>query len=130
MDCSCQVFSSEPQLYGTIKKINHRKHTSHQITCNGLFREDKWDNLLYACFKEGAAAMKAKLSTYAANQLPSGKYRKLEPQVEAVLRQLRPNNDLCESILGLNDYLVTALPNMAQQTRSNLVEVKKNKTIS
>ena len=45
------------------------------------------------------------------------------------MRQLHPNNDLCESILGLNDYLVTALPNMTQQTRSNLTEVKKNKTI-
>lgn len=130
MECSYQVFSSEPQLYGTGKKINHRKHTTHQIICNRLFRKDEWDNLLYPCLKDGAAAMKAKLLTYAANQLPGGKYWKPEPQVEAVLRQLRPNNDLCESILGLNDYLVTALPNMAQQTRSNLIEVKKSKTIS
>ena len=130
MDCSYQVFSSEPQLYGSNKLINHRKRTSHQIICNRLFREDEWDNLLYSCLKDGASAMKAKLSTYAANQLPGGKYWKPEPQVEAVLRQLRPNNDLCESILGLNDYLVTALPNMAQQTRTNLIEVKKNKTIS
>ena len=74
--------------------------------------------------------MKEKLLTYAANQLPGSKYWKPEPEVETVLCQLRPNNDLCESILGLNDYLVTALPNMAQQTRSNLVELKKNKTIS
>lgn len=130
MECSYQVFPSEPQLYGTSKKINHRKHTTHQIICNRLFRKDEWDNLLYPCLKDGAAAMKAKMLTYAANQLPGGKYWKPEPQVEAVLRQLRPNNDLCESILGLNDYLVTALPNMAQQTRSNLIEVKKNKTIS
>lgn len=84
---------------------------------------------MYSCLKEGAAAMEAKLSTYAANQLPGGKYWKPEPQVEAVLRQLCPN-DVCESILGPNDYLVTALPNMAQQTRSDLIEVKKNKTIS
>ena len=73
--------------------------------------------------------MKAKLLTYAASQLPGGKYWEPEPQVETVLHQLRPNNDLCESILGLNHYLVTALPNMTQQTRSNLIEVKKNKTL-
>ena len=130
MDCSYQVFPSEPRLYGTNKKINHRKHASHHIICNRLFQEDEWDDLLYSCLKNGAAAMKAKLLMYAANQLPDGKYWKPEPQVETVLRQLRPNNDLCESILGLNDYLVTALPNMTQQTRSNIIEVKKNKTIS
>ena len=73
--------------------------------------------------------MKPKLLAYAANQLPGGKYWEPEPQVEMVLRQLRPNNDLCESILGLNNYLVTVLPNMTQQTRSNLIQVKKNKTI-
>ena len=32
-------------------------------------------------------------------------------------------------MLGLNDYLVTALPNMQQLTRSNLIEVKRNKTM-
>ena len=64
--------------------------------------------------------MKAKLSTYAASQLPGGTYWRPEAQVEAVLRQLRPNNDLCESILGRNDYLVTALPNVsADQVKSN-----------
>ena len=129
MFCSYQVFPSEQRLYGNNKCINHRKHTSHQVVCDRLFREDEWDNLMYSCLKDGASAMKAKLSTYAANQLPGGAYWRPEAQVEAVLRQLRPNNDLCESILGLNDYLVTALPNMSQQTRSNLIEVKKNKTI-
>ena len=36
---------------------------------------------------------------------------------------------LCESILGMNDYITTALPNLHQLTRSNLVQAKKNKTI-
>lgn len=31
--------------------------------------------------------------------------------------------------LGLNDYLSVAIPNMLQETRSNLVEVKRNKTM-
>ena len=41
-----------------------------------------------------------------------------------------PNNDLCEGILGLNDYLTTAIPNLHQLSQSNIVEVKKNKTLS
>ena len=38
---------------------------------------------------------------------------------------LEPSNDFCESMLGLNDYLTTAIPNLAQESRSNLVAVKK-----
>ena len=34
-----------------------------------------------------------------------------EPETKEILRKLEPNNDLCESILGLNDYLFTAIPN-------------------
>ena len=46
-----------------------------------------------------------------------------------MLRQLKPSNDVCESVLGLNDYLTSAIPNMHQTGRSNLVQVKKNKTL-
>jgi len=31
--------------------------------------------------------------------------------------------------LGLNDYLTTALPNLSQTSRSNLIQLKKNKTM-
>ena len=34
-----------------------------------------------------------------------------------------------KSILGLNDYLVTAIPNLHQDAHSNMTQVKKNKTI-
>ena len=37
---------------------------------------------------------------------------------------MRPSNDFCESILGLNDHLTTSLPNLHQVARSTLVEVK------
>ena len=74
--------------------------------------------------------MKAKLMDYARNQLPGGVYWSPEPAVEKVLKGHRANNDVCESILGLNDHLTTAIPNMHQQTRSNLVEVKKNGTMA
>ena len=33
-------------------------------------------------------------------------------------------------MLGLNDYLTTAIPNLAQESRSNLVAVKKNHTMN
>ena len=49
--------------------------------------------------------------------------------VQLHLQKLKPSNDLCESILCLNDYLTTAFPNMLQVTRSNLIEIKKNNTI-
>ena len=41
-----------------------------------------------------------------------------------VLCELKASNDVC--ILGLNDYLTTAVPNLRQLTRSNFVQVKKN----
>lgn len=53
-----------------------------------------------------------------------------EPEVRKILEGVEPSNDVCESILGLNDYLHTAIPNMSQAARSNLIEVKINHTIS
>ena len=73
--------------------------------------------------------MKEKLCKYAHSMLPGGKYWEPDPGTKAVLQQLKPSNDLCESILGLNDYLTTAIPNLHQLSRSNLIQVKKNKTI-
>ena len=49
--------------------------------------------------------------------------------IKNVLSELKPSNDLCESILGLNDYLTTAFPNLHQMARSNLIRLKKNKTM-
>ena len=89
-----------------------------------IFTIDEWDStLLYPLLTAGATEMKEKLCTYAKDQLPGGKYWEPEPAVEAVLRSIKPNNDLCESILGLNGYLTTALPNMHQMTCSNLIQV-------
>ena len=74
--------------------------------------------------------MKEKLCAYAQNNFPGRIYwDPPEPEVRKVLAELQPSNDLCESILGLNDYLMTALPNLHQVAHSNLVEVKKNKTM-
>ena len=51
-----------------------------------------------------------------------------EPDVRDVLKSLKPNNDLCESILGLNDHLSIVMPNLHQMSKSNLVQAKKNGT--
>ena len=87
------------------------------------------DSELFQILCVGASTMKAKLCSYAKNQLPNGKYWNPKGSIKAILEKLKPSNDICESILGLNDYLSTALPNLSQMTRSNLVEIKKNKTI-
>ena len=70
--------------------------------------------------------MREKLCSYAKDQLPGGQYWDADRSVKDVLCQLTPSNDVCESILGLNDYLTTAIPNLHKMSRSNLVQVKKN----
>lgn len=117
MDKNHIVFLSEE---GVDKRLNHRIEEN-------IFEED--DDLLYPLLTAGASAMKKKLCTYAQAQLPGGVYWETEPAVKAILEKLRPNNDLCESILGLNDYLTTAIPNLDQMSRSNLIQIKKKKTM-
>ena len=85
--------------------------------------------LLYPLLFAGAAKMKEKLCTYARTQLPGGMYWEPEECVKKVLAELKPSNDLCESILGHNDYLTNAIPNLHQVSRSNIVQVKKNQTM-
>ena len=60
--------------------------------------------------------------------LPGGLYWDPEMEVKEISKKLPPTNDLCESLLGLNDHLTTRIPNLCQLTRSNLIEMK-NKTM-
>ena len=72
------------------------------------FASNTWDrDLLYPITADGAVAMSSKLCTYAQNQLPGGMYYDPEPAIKKILENISPSNDLCESILGLNDYLHT-----------------------
>ena len=129
MDKTYEVFRSEKQLYGDNRKVNHRSHPKSQAVYEKLFEAGEHDSTtLYPLLVAGAAKMREKLITYAQNQLPGGKYWDPELAVKNVLTELKPSNDLCESILGLNDYLTTAIPNLCQTARSNLVEVK-NRTV-
>ena len=128
MDEEYRVFRSEEKLYGQNEVSNHRLHLKFCIVHNKLFEEHE-DNptLIYSLLVAGAVKMREKLCTYAQNHLPGGKYwDPAEPGVREVLSELTPSNDLCESILGLNDYLTNAIPNLHQVARSNLVQLKKN----
>ena len=130
MDSKYYVFKSEKLLYQDNEKFNHRIRKKSKIIHKSIFSQDAWDaTLLFPLVVAGAAAMEIKLSNYAQTQVPGGIYWNAEPEIEAILKELEPSNDICESILGLNDYLSVAIPNMLQETRSNLVEVKRNKTM-
>ena len=74
--------------------------------------------------------MAKKISEYKKDQLPGGKYWDPTKEEKEILKQLLPNNDICESILGLNDWLSGQRPNLSQKTKSTLVEVKKKHTMA
>ena len=125
-----QVFVSEPQLYGDTK-INHRlRSASAGVVYKHLFCVDHAiDDFFLPLIASGVTAMQEKLCTYAQNQLPEGVYWDPDDDTMRVMQSLKPNNDSCESAFGLNDYLSNAIPNMQQNTRSNLIELKKNSTM-
>ena len=130
MNTELGVFISEESLYGDNEKLNYRCRAKWQPVFARLFSVDKRDStLLYPLITAGATSMEKKLSTYAHHQLPGGIYWDPEPNIKDTLNKLEPSNDICESVLGLSNYLNTAIPNMHQMTRSNLIQVKKNKTI-
>ena len=120
-DQNYQVFPSEQRLYCE-STVSTREH--HKPMWNRLFQKDGFDDNVLAKLSSGASAMK-KLVVYASSQLPGREYWDPDPDVKSVLSNIKPTNDLCESILGLNDYLTTAIPNMKQLTRSTMVAVKK-----
>ena len=106
-----QVFISEQRLYGSDKTTNHRIRDNNIMIYERLFRAEECDtSILHPLLKAGACNMRQKLTDYAKNRLPGGIYWEPPPAVEAILRDIKPNNDVCESILGLNDYLSTAIP--------------------
>lgn len=127
---SREVFVSEKRLYGSSKNTNHQLKKDMHIVVNSLFNVPEIEmSSLKSFLRSGASTMLDKLSSYAENQLPGGIYWEPDESIKKALSQLKPSNDVCESVLGLNDYLTTALPNLAQVSRSNLVQMKKNKTL-
>ena len=90
--------------------LNHRSNSPAAVY-DKLFEDIKFDpDTLKTILVKGAVKMKEKLSSYAHDQLPGGKFWDPDTQVRGVLSQLKPSNDVCESILSLNDYLTTHYP--------------------
>lgn len=122
------VFPSEERLYGEDRKLNHHLHPSYDSIEEIVFSRSENDEDIFRLLASGASKMNAKLSSNAKSQLPGGRYWDPEPDVQSILKSLKPNNDLCESILGLNDHLSIVMPNLHQMSKSNLVQARKNKT--
>lgn len=117
-------------MYGNDKNINHRIREKLKPVHENLLKAEEWDeSLLHPLVVSGAKAMEAKLCDYASGYLPGGFDWNPEPRVKDILSELKPSNNLCESLLGLNDYLSKAIPNLHQMTKSNMIQVKKNKTV-
>ena len=124
LDPHYHVFRSEKRLYEPHSKVNHRLQSV--AVYQKLFELVETDSdTLTSLLVKGACSMREKLCSYAKDQLPGGLYWDPDENVKDILCQLKPSNDVCESILGLNDYLTTAIPNLHQMSRSNLVQVKK-----
>ena len=131
-DKSLKVFGSEPMLYCS-GKLNHRCHAENISIYSHLLQPDtdnpSMDEMVLEKIKHGASQMRAKLKSYAKDQLPGGRYWDPPSHISKILEQIEPSNDICESILGLNDWLQTAMPSASQLTKSNMIEAKKNKTM-
>lgn len=108
--------------------MNEHYRLSSEVVHEAVFKSTFGGDCDYltGLLVSGASKME-KLSSYAKAQLPGGCSNE---RVQNVLHQLKPSNDVCEAILGLNDYLTTAIPNLHQMTRSNLVQVKRNQTLN
>ena len=87
-------------------------------------------DILLPRIKVATEHMANKLSDYKKDQLPGGKYWTPTAEEKEILQKVAPNNDVCESILGLNDWITMHTPNLFQVTKFTLVEVKKNKTMT
>jgi len=125
------VFPSEQRLYTQQSKQNHRKHKATRAVYIRLLTSDEWDKtLLLPRVTAAATAMKEKLVSYKQDQLPGGKYWDPDEGTKGILKQLKPHNDICESLLGLNDWLTPPLVNAKQHTKTALIESKRNKTMA
>ena len=124
-----QVFGSEPALYDD-GKLNHRRKPENIAIYSHLLQKDSdvLSEMTMQRISRGAKSMRAKLKSYAKDQLPGGKYWDPPPNIDKILGQIEPSNDVCESILGLNDWLQTSMPSASQLTKRNIIEAKKNKT--
>ena len=130
LDPDHQVFTSEAQIYSEDKKLNHRKHVKSTAVRKRLYRHDDFDEqYTFPLVERAAKYMAEKLRLYKADQLPGGRLWFPCDAVKKALAHVEPTNDLCEGILGLNDWLQKVTPNLSQRTVSTMVEVLRNSTL-
>ena len=89
-----------------------------------------WNDKVHQIIAKGAGGMRRKLKWYAKDYLPGGKYWD-PPEIIQTIQKLKPSNDiiLCESILGLNDWLhehSMHSPSETQYGRSKEKQVNKS----
>ena len=117
LDSEHKVFVSEPRIYSSDIHFNHRVHKNYQPVRKQLYETDSFDSSRVLPMVKGAAAtMAAKVESYKADQLPGGKLWNPSQEIRKKLETIDPTNDLCESILGLNDWLQKRNPNYSQRT--------------
>lgn len=130
LDQQHKVFETEPQLYGDSKTLNHRNHTKYTAVRKRLYHNDDYDEeYTFPLVQRAAEYMAEKLRSYKADQLPGGDLWSPSDTVKKALADVGPTNDLCEGILGLNDWLQKVTPNLTQRTVSTMVEVLRNSTM-
>ena len=111
------VFISEKRLH-TEKTLNHRQNNAYIY--DELFKSTADDDVTLPRIRAAAEHMTTKLADYKEDQL----YWDPPKEQKEILSQLLPNNDICESILGLNDWLSSQIQNVNQTTKSTLVEIR------
>ena len=94
-----------------------------------LYRTDNSNEILLPMISTAAKAMSSKLQRYKKDHLAGGQYHNPNQEMKSLLSSLKPHNDNSESVLGCNDWITEILPNMAQATRSVVIEVGYNKTV-
>jgi len=116
LDPAHHVFASEPRLYSGSQKVNHRLHKNYVVVRECLYSCNDIDDEVLEMVKAAAIPMADKLQAYKCDQLPGGELWNPSERVKSLLANLEPTNDMCESILGLNDWLQKGTPNLSQRT--------------
>ena len=91
-----------------------------------MFYQDACETLLSSLVHGASKAMNEKLKSYKKDHLPGGRYYDPDLKTQTILSKLQPHNDKTESVFGTNDWLHRILPNMAQETRSAMIEFSYN----
>ena len=123
------VFASESLLYSSDPKFNHRLHKKYLVVRQSLYTHDEFDDEVLDMVKTAAISMADKIQAYKSDHLPGGELWNPSEKVKSLLFNLEPTNDMCESILGLNDWLQKSTQNLSQRTVTTMVEVMRNATM-